>query len=97
VGANAQRNAGAARQDGDSSVALAVTLALLRLGPAAIAATEGLAATAANASSREVRAAAAEALRRMRTPAADSALLRPIGGRLPPGASIAPTLPMPSR
>ena len=83
--------AGMARQDSDSSVVLAVTQALLRVGCAALAATDALSATAANAVSREVRATAAEVLRRMRTKEADSALLRPAG------PSLAPSLPMPAR
>ena len=74
-----------------------MTIALLRLGSAARPATDALVATAANAASREVRAAAAEALRRLRTPSANEALLRPMGGKLPPGASLAPVLPTPAR
>jgi hypothetical protein len=89
--------AGGARQGGDSSVDLAVTVALTRIGPAARPATEALVVTAASAASREVRAAAAEALRRLRTHGANEALLWPMGGKLPPGASLAPVLPMPAR
>ena len=80
-----------ARQDSDSSVVLAVTQALLRLGVAALTATEALTATSVSAASREVRATAAEALRRMRTKEADSALLRPVA------PSLAPSMPMPAR
>lgn len=78
-------------------VALAVTVALLRIGPAARSATEGLTTVATCAANREVRATAAEALRRLRTQGANEALLRPMGGKLPPGGSLAPVLPMPAR